>query len=75
MKYSIDRIENKKIIIQNIETGNLKEISKSELQTSVQEGDIIQYINGQYKIDNKETEKRKKRIREKLEKLKQIQKN
>lgn len=75
MKYSIDRIENKKIIIQNIETGNLKEISESELQTSVQEGDIIQYINGQYKIDSKETEKRKKRIREKLEKLKQIQKN
>lgn len=73
MKYSVDRIENDKIIVQNLETLQMEEISKDKIPFSVRDGDILKLENNTYQLD--EAEKRKKRIQEKLNKLKQISNN
>lgn len=75
MKYSIDRIENDKIIVQNLETLQMEEISKDKIPLSVRDGDILKLENNTYQLDETEKEKRKKRIQEKLNKLKQISNN
>lgn len=75
MKYSVDRIENDKIIVQNLETLQMEEIAKEKIPFSIQEGDIIKLENNTYQLDEEEKEIRKKRIQEKLNKLKQISKN
>ena len=38
MKYSVDRIENDKIIVQNLETLQMEEISKDKIPFSVRDG-------------------------------------
>ena len=75
MKYSVDRIENDKIIVQNLETLQMEEISKDKIPLSVRDGDILKLENNTYQLDEAEKEKRKKRIQEKLNKLKQISNN
>ena len=75
MKYSVDRIENDKIIVQNLETLQMEEISKDKIPFSVRDGDILKLENNTYQLDEAEQEKRKKRIQEKLNKLKQISNN
>ena len=75
MKYSVDRVENDKIIVQNLETLQMEEISKDKIPFSVQDGDILKLENNTYQLDKDEKEKRKKRIQEKLNKLKQISNN
>ena len=66
MKYSVDRIENDKIIVQNLETLQMEEISKDKIPFSVRDGDILKLENNTYQLDEAEKEKRKKRIQEKL---------
>lgn len=75
MKYSVDRIENDKIVVQNLETLQMEEIAKEKIPFSIQESDIIKLENNTYQLDKEEKEIRKKRIQEKLNKLKQISKN
>lgn len=75
MKYSVDRVENDKIIVQNLETLQMEEILKDKIPFSVQDGDILKLENNTYQLDKDEKEKRKKRIQEKLNKLKQISNN
>lgn len=75
MKYSVDRIENDKNIVQNLETLQMEEISKDKIPFSVRDGDILKLENNTYQLDEAEKEKRKKRIQEKLNKLKQISNN
>lgn len=65
MKYSVDRIENDKIIVQNLETLQMEEISKDKIPFSVRDGDILKLENNTYQLDEAEKEKRKKRIQEK----------
>ena len=71
MKYSVDRIENDKIIVQNLETLQMED----KIPFSVRDGDILKLENNTYQLDEAEKEKRKKRIQEKLNKLKQISNN
>lgn len=68
MKYAVDRIEGKFIVLENIETNEIINIPASSLP-EVKEGDIVIYENNTYRIDQKETESRLNSIKERMNKL------
>lgn len=72
MKFSVDRIEENVVIIQNLTTKEIIEISKDILPNNIQDGSIITYEKNKYVIDNKYKKKREAIIREKMERLKRL---
>ncbi len=70
MKYSVDRIEDNIIILQDLDTKEIKEVSKKDISIRVKDGDILVYKDNKYKKDINLKEDRIKLIQEKLNKLK-----
>lgn len=68
--YSVDKIENEIVIIEDIETGEIINVNLKLLPKEVKENDILKFDGNIYSIDLKEKEKRINRIREKMNKLK-----
>lgn len=68
MKYSIDKIDESIVLIQNIDTGEKKELDKSILPEGIKEGDIL-IKEEKYLIDNEETNKRKQEIENRFNNL------
>ena len=75
MKYAVDRIEEKLVVLEDINTKEKKEVEINILPENIQDGSIIKYENGIYSIDNQEYEERLSRIREKMERLKRLKKH
>lgn len=71
MKYVIDRIEDNIVICQNLESKEMVEIEKSLLPQNIKDGTILLFENNEYKLDLKEEELRRQRIRERFNRLKQ----
>ena len=71
MKYAVDRIEGNIIVLENINTKEIKEINKKSISFKVNDGDILVLKNNKYYKDDKSKEERLKIIKEKLDKLKQ----
>ena len=69
MKYSVDRIENGIVIVENLETKEKKEIDKKLLPSTIHEGAILILIDNQYKMDEEEEQKRLTSLKEKFNKL------
>ncbi|QIZ69145.1 DUF3006 domain-containing protein [Geobacillus subterraneus] len=63
MKYTIDRFEGKWAVCEG-ENGKMVNIEKSKLPKSARAGDVIVQENGQFRVNKKETEKRRKEIEE-----------
>ncbi len=76
--YILDRIENEIAVIEYTdkfgEISNIT-ISKADLAQNVREGDVLYLENGIYYTDKSETEKRRKRINEKLNNVKSVKKD
>jgi len=70
MKYAIDRIENNIAICQNLETREEVEISLNCLPTNIKDGTIIVFKENKYEIDLNEEELRRRKLRERFNKLK-----
>ncbi len=70
MKFSIDRIENEVVVVENIETKEIKEIHKNLLPSSIHEGTILVFVDNYYIIEEAEEEKRLTSIKEKFNRLK-----
>lgn len=68
--YSVDKIENEIVTIEDIATGKIKNVNLKLLPKEVKENDILKFDGNKYSIDLKEKEKRINRIREKMNKLK-----
>lgn len=69
-KYSVDRIDEDIIVLENIENKEIIEINKSELDFEVVDGNILKLVDGKFVLD-KETEiSRKESLRERLNRLK-----
>lgn len=73
MKYSIDRIENDIVILENIETGSIIEEKIINLPSTISEGTILTLKDGYYKIDKNLEEERRKNIKKRFNSL--IKKN
>lgn len=75
MKYAVDRIENNIVVLENINNNSIKEVSIEELPNNIKEGTILKYYNETYTIDTNEENIRRKRIQDKLDRLKRLNTN
>ena len=66
MKYAIDKIEDDIIVLENLDTKELKEVSSSQILGEPHEGAIV--------LEQEENKKRKM-LKEKLERLKNLKKS
>lgn len=66
-KYIVDRFEGEFAVLEK-ESGGMVDILKNDLPPA-QEGDVIIFENGVYKVSHEETQKRKELIAEKMRKL------
>lgn len=69
-KYSVDRIEEDIIVLENIENKEIIEISKSELDFEVVDGNILKLVDGKFVLDQELEVSRKESLRERLNRLK-----
>ena len=69
-KYSVDRIEEDTIVLENIENNEIIEINKSELDFEVVDGNILKLVDGKFVLDKETEVSRKESSRERLNRLK-----
>ena len=69
-KYSVDRIEEDIIVLENIDNKEIIEINKSELDFEVVHGNILRLVDGKFVLDKEIEVKRKESLRERLNRLK-----
>ena len=72
VKYAVDRIEGTVIVLENINTKEIKEISIKDINFKSNERDILIYKDNKYFKDEKIKEDRINMLREKLNKVKNI---
>ncbi len=68
MQYIIDRIE-QEIAICEEESGTMVKLLLKELPKGSREGDVLFKINGAFQFDEEETNRRRQKMREKLNRL------
>lgn len=71
MKYAVDEIIDNLVILENIKTKEKKIIKKDIIPFQIQDGTIIEIKSNQIYHDIKTETKRKKKIQEKFNKLKE----
>lgn len=69
-KYSVDRIEEDIIVLENIENKEIIEINKCELDFEVVDGNILKLIDGKFELDQEVEVSRKESLRDRLNRLK-----
>ena len=69
-KYSVDRIEEDIIVLENIDNKEIIEINKSELDFEVVDGNILRLVDGKFVLDKEIEVKRKESLRDRLNRLK-----
>lgn len=72
MKYAVDSIVDDIAVIEEIETGDKKEVSLEILPEEIQEGNILAYRDGEYYIDRQYEAVRRQSLEEKIEELKKF---
>ena len=72
MKYAVDQIVDEIAVIEDIETGDKKEISLELLPEEVQEGNILLYQDNEYYINKEYEAVRRQSLEEKMEELKKF---
>lgn len=70
MKYAVDRIEEDIVVLENIKTGEILEVSISNLPKGIHEGSILVKDNDEFLIDLGTEKERRDSLRERLERLK-----
>lgn len=62
----IDRFEGNIAVCEDRKTGNIKEITKENIEEGLKEGDILKLENGKYVKDKEKQAEVEKRIKEKM---------
>lgn len=75
MKYAVDEIIDDIAILENIETGERIDVSLKLLPGGVSDGTILSLVDGKYNFDLDEETIRRKRILEKMERLKNLKRS
>lgn len=70
MKYAVDRIEEDIVILENIKTGEILEVSIANLPKGIHEGSILVKNGDDFLIDLDTEKERRESLRERLERLK-----
>ena len=69
-KYSVDRIEEDIIVLENIDNKEIVEVNKTELDFEVVDGNILKLVDGKFVLDKETEVSRKESLRERLNRLK-----
>ena len=75
MKYSVDRIIDNIVVLENLDTKELLEIDIEKLPKNIKDGTILKLENNQYLLDEITQKTREETIREKTERLKRLKNN
>ena len=67
--FTVDRIEDDIVVLENRTTQEMININISELPNEIKTGDILKKVNGKYFIDEEETKSVEKRIHDKMNDL------
>ena len=67
--FTVDRIEEGIVVLENRTTQEITNISISELPNEIKTGDILKKVNGKFFIDEEETKSVEKRIHDKMNDL------
>ena len=67
--FTVDRIEEDIVVLENRRTQEIVNISISELTNEIKTGDILKKVNGKYFVDEDETKSVEKRIHDKMNDL------
>ena len=70
MKYAVDSIVDEIAVIEDIETGEKKEVSLELLPEEIQEGNILLFQDNEYYINREYEAVRRQSLEEKMEELK-----
>ena len=70
MKYVIDRIEEDKVVLEDLSTRETKVIKLNELDFKVREGNIISYEDNKYTLDLNTEKIRREKLRNRFNKIK-----
>ena len=73
MKYIVDRVEGDIVVAIEEKTKKIIKIDKSLIDFDVVDGLVIEYKNGAYYKDIDSTEKKKKEVKSRFDKLKEIE--
>lgn len=69
IKFAVDRIEEDIVVLENIENNKIINVKKECLPKEIKELDVVIYDGKNYVLDYTERLNRIKRIKEKMEKL------
>ena len=72
MKYAVDSIVDEIAVIEDIETGDKKEVSLELLPEEIQEGNILLFKDNEYYINREYEAVRRQSLEEKMEELKRF---
>ena len=68
-EFSIDRIEENKVVLENRKDGTILQVEKERLPKNIKEGDILKEIKGKFLIDKVRTQEETDRIKNKMNDL------
>ena len=68
-EFTVDRFEENYVVLENRKTNGFINVNKNELPEDIDEGDILDRINGKYIIDRNKTEEVSNRISDKMNNL------
>lgn len=68
--FSVDRIENDVVILQDIKSGEIRQVSVNEFDFKIKEKDVLMYEDSKYIINNDAKKERIRLLREKMNRLK-----
>ena len=72
MKYAVDSIVDEIAVIEDIETGEKKEVSLELLPEEIQEGNILLFQDNEYYINREYEAVRRQSLEENMEELKRF---
>ena len=74
MRYSVDQINDDVCVLEEINTGNIVQVNIESLPKGVSEGNIVVLKQDVYELDIEDESKRRLSLRERMNKLKQVNK-
>ena len=68
-EFSLDRFEENRAILENRKTNEMIEVDRNRIPKDAKEGDILKFIDNEFKIDMELTNQKSEEIKEKMNKF------
>ena len=68
-EFSLDRFEENRAILENRKTNEMIEVDRNRIPKDAKEGDILKFVDNEFKIDRELTNQKREEIKEKMNKI------